>query len=110
MLLEGGSGVIILSACFISLLPAHWMMFLLSLHLDCSAGTSSAYAHVVSDPCANTLSPPPPMTAPPPVIGPKVFFTSRLPDQTVDSFDDIQQSIFIGLAGQYAQGELVFCV
>ena len=78
------------------------------LHLRCTAGTSSAYAHVVSDPCSNTLSPPPPMAAPPPVIGPKVFFTSSLPDQSVDSFDDIQQSIFLGLAGQYAQGELRF--
>ena len=48
------------------------------------------------------------MAAPPPVIGPKVFFTSSLPDQSVDSFDSIQQSIFLGLAGQYAQGELSF--
>ena len=47
------------------------------------------------------------MSAPPPAIGPKVFFTSSLPDQTVDTFDSIQQSIFLGLVGQYAQGEVL---
>ena len=69
------------------------------------AATSSVYAQVARDPCSNTLSPPPPMTAPPPAIGPKVFFTTSLPNQTADAFDSVQQSVFLGLVGQYAQGE-----
>ena len=85
----------------------HSSMTTLTIAIMCCllAATSSAYAHVASDPCSDTLSPPPPMSAPPPAIGPKVFFTPNLPDQTVDTFDSIQQSIFLGLVGQYAQGE-----